>query len=113
MRSPDTFAESGSPLQSPNGASAASPVPGSSDNGIAGAIRLAVRQYVAQEHDAIQSIRRYSRAARTDGIKPERVVRLIHTAWDECTAQAGTSEDNDVKRLRLTGVALDAYFADD
>jgi hypothetical protein len=80
---------------------------------MAGAIRLAVHQCVAQEHDGIESLRRSSRAARTDGVKPEHVVRLIHAAWDECAARTDPSADDDAKRLRLTGVALDAYFVDD
>ena len=80
---------------------------------MAGAIRLAVHQYVAQEHDGIESLRRCSRAARTDGVKPERVVVLIHAAWDEYAAHTGASAEDDAKRLRLTGMALDAYFADD
>ena len=80
---------------------------------MAGAIRLAVRQCVAQDHDGIESLRRCSREARTDGVKPEHVVLLIHAAWDEYAAHTDATAEHDMKRLRLTGVALDAYFADD
>ena len=113
MQSADMSAESGSPPKSRDGSSAASPAPDSWDNATAGAIRLAVHKCVAQEHDGIESLRRCSRAARGDGVKPEHVVLLIHAAWDEYTAHTGLSGDHDMKRLRLTGVALDAYFADE
>ena len=106
MQSADMSAESGSPPKSRDGSSAASPAPDSWDNATAGAIRLAVHKCVAQEHDGIESLRRCSRAARGDGVKPEHVVLLIHAAWDEYTAHTGLSGDHDMKRLRLTGVAF-------
>jgi hypothetical protein len=80
---------------------------------MARAIRLAVGQCVAQEHDGIETLRRCVRAARADGVKPEHVVLLVHAAWDEYAADAGSSGEHEMRRLRLTGAALDAYFADD
>jgi hypothetical protein len=89
------------------------PPPGNANNTVARAIHLAVRQCVAQEQDGIETLRRCVHAARTDGVKPEHVVLLIHAAWDEYATHDGTSGDHDLRRLRLTGAALDAYFADD
>jgi hypothetical protein len=111
MHAPDTFAESGSPLKPRDGSSAASPAPDSADNTIAGPIRLAVGLCVAEQRDGIETLRRCVRAAREDGIKPERVVLWVHAAWDEYAGHAEANADRDGKRLRLTGIALDAYFA--
>jgi hypothetical protein len=113
MQSPDTSSESRSPLTSRDGPSAVTSLPDSANNPMARAIHLAVRQCVAQEHDGIETLRRCVRAARADGAKPEHVVLLVHSAWDECAGHAGASGEHDIKRLRLTGAALDAYFADD
>jgi hypothetical protein len=110
MQSPDMFAESGSPLKSRDGSSAASPAPESADNTMAGALRLAVGLCVAEHRDGIETLRRCVRAARADGVKPERVVVLVHIAWDEYAGKEGANADRDGKRLRLTGIALDAYF---
>jgi hypothetical protein len=113
MQSADTSSESRSPLQSRDGSSAVTPPPDSANVTMARAIRLAVRQCVAQEHDGIETLRRCVHAARADGVKPEHVVLLVHAAWDECATPTGDSGDYDLRRIRLTGVALDAYFADD
>jgi hypothetical protein len=111
MQSRDGFAESGSPLKPSDGSSAPSPVPDNAGNTMAGALRLAVGLCVAEHHDGLETLRRCVRTAREDGVKPERVVVLVHTAWDEYAGQAGAIADRDGKRLRLTGIALDAYFA--
>jgi hypothetical protein len=111
MHAPDTFAESGSPLTPRDGSSAASPAAESGENTMAGAIRLAVGLCVAEHRDGIETLRRCARAAREDGVKPERVVVLVHAAWDEYAGSASANADRDGKRLRLTGIALDAYFA--
>jgi hypothetical protein len=80
---------------------------------MARAIHLAVGQCVAQQHDGLETLGRCVRAARADGVKPEHVVRLVHSAWDEYASHAGTSGEHDMRRLRLTGAALDAYFANE
>jgi hypothetical protein len=113
MQSPDTFAESASPLKSRDGSSAASPAPGSADNTVTRALRFAAGQCVAQPHDGIETLRRCVRAARADGVKPEHIVLLIHTAWDDYDAGTSASAERDRKRLHLTGVAMDAYCADE
>jgi hypothetical protein len=77
------------------------------------AIRVAVGQCVTQQPDGVEMLRRCVRTARSDGVKPEHVVVLIRTAWDHCAANASANAEHDLQRLRLTGVALDAYFADD
>jgi hypothetical protein len=77
-------------------------------------LRMAVGQCVAQHRDGIEAVRRCARAARAAGVKPEHVVVLIHSAWDDYAGISGASADREgLKRLRLTGVALDAYFGDD
>ncbi len=111
MPSHDGFVESGSPLKPRDGSSAPSPVPDYADNTVTRALHLAVGLCVAEHDDGIETLRRCVRTAREDGVKPERVVVLVHTAWDEYASQADTNADRDGKRLRLTGIALDAYFA--
>jgi hypothetical protein len=61
----------------------------------------------------METLRRCARAARSDGVKPERVVIVIHAAWEEYAAPGGATADRDSKRLHLTDAALNAYFADD
>jgi hypothetical protein len=104
MHSPDTSAESRSPLKP------ATPALEGADNPSAGALRLAVGRCVAGDQDGIETLRRCVRAARAEGVKPERVVMVVHAAWDKYAASVG---EHDMRRLRLTGVALDAYFGDD
>ena len=111
MRSPDTSAESRWPLKSPDGSSGASPAPGHANHAIARALRLAVGQYIADEHDGIATLRRCVRAARADGVEPEHVVVVIHAASEDY-APGGASTDRDAKRLHLTDAALKAYFTD-
>lgn len=77
------------------------------------ALRIAVGQCIAQHHDGIATLRRCVRAAQAGGVKPEHVVVMIHDAWDRYAHRTGVRADNDAKRLHLTGVALDAYFADE
>lgn len=113
MHPPDTFAESREPRSVPDGSSA--PPPGLDDakNSAAGDIRRAVGLCVAEHRDGIETLRACARAARTDGVKPERVVLMIHAAWDEIDSDPGAGAERDRQRLRLSGIALDAYFADD
>lgn len=119
MHSADTSAQPMPPLKPRDGSSAASPSPDGANttmtrDTMTREIRLAVGQCVAEHHDGIEMVRRCARAARASGVKPEHVVLLIHAAWDDYTGVAGASADRDgLKRLRLTGVALDAYFGDD
>ena len=51
--------------------------------------------------------------APAEGVKPEKAVLIIHAAWDGCCENRNASRDRDARRLRLTNLALDAYFADD
>jgi hypothetical protein len=111
MQSRDGFAESGSPPKPRDPSSAPSPVPDNAHNTVTRALRLAVGLCVAEHHDGIETLRRCVRRAREDGVTPERVVVLVHTAWDEYAGQPDGNADRDGKRLRLTGIALDAYFA--
>jgi hypothetical protein len=113
MQSPDTSSESRPPLKSRDGSPAIEPAPDTANVTMARALRLAVGQCVAQQHDGIETLRRCVRAARAGGVKPEHVVVLIRAAWEEYAAHVGASADRDAKRLQLTDVALDAYFADD
>jgi hypothetical protein len=76
-------------------------------------IRRAVGLCVAEHREGNETIRRCARAARADGVKPEQLVLLIHAAWDEINSNPGASAERDGQRLRLSGIALDAYFADD
>jgi hypothetical protein len=110
MQSRDAFAESGSPLKPSDRSSAPSPVPGNADSTAAMAIRFAVGLCVAEHHDGIETLRRAGRTAREDGVKPERVVVLVHAAWDAYAGKPGVNADRDGKRLRLTAIAVDAYF---
>jgi hypothetical protein len=112
MHSADAFAESSGPLKSRDGSSAAPPGFDGVADSLVGAIRVAVALCVAEQRDGIETLGRCVRAARAAGIKPERVVLLIHTAWDEIDSDPGVDAERDRKRLRLTGMALDTYFAD-
>ncbi len=113
MYSPDTLAESREPLNSRNGSSAPPQGLEDANDSMVGDIRRAVGLCVAEHRDGIETLRHCARAARADGVKPERVVLLIHHAWDEIDSDPRASEERDRQRLRLTGIALDSYFADD
>ncbi len=109
MLSADAFSESRPPLKA-HGSSPAAPAPDGAGKTTTEAIHLAVTQCITQQPGAMDALGHAVRGARADGVKAEHVVLLIHDAWDR---HAGTaSSEHDMKRLRLTGVALDAYFAD-
>jgi hypothetical protein len=73
-----------------------------------------VQQCAADDHDGLEALRCCARVARVDGIKPEHLVLLIHSAFDDYRGnRSDTTAERDRKRLHLSSVALDAYFADD
>ncbi len=76
------------------------------------AIHLAVHQCVTDYQDGLEALRRCARVAKADGVKPEHVVLLIHSAFDDCRGNRDTTAERDRKRFHLSSVALDAYFAD-
>lgn len=113
MTSPHRFAEPTGSTPSRVGSSTASPGPSEANESTIAALRSAVRQCMAPQAGGQDSLRRCARAARANGIKPEDLVRLIHAAFDEYDGHHGPRVEFDRRRLDLSNVALDAYFAEE
>lgn len=113
MNAPDAFANSTGQM-TPRDESPVSAGPDRADRATRSAIRRAVQQCAADDHDGLEALRGCARVARIDGIKPEHLVLLIHSAFDDYRGNRNdATAERDRKRLHLSSVALDAYFADD
>ena len=113
MNTPDAFGKPTGEM-TPQDESRSSAGPDRADRVTRSAIRRAVQQCAADDHDGLEELRRCARVARVDGLKPEHVVLLIHSAFDDYRGtRRDTASERDRKRLHLSSVALDAYFADD
>jgi len=113
MTPPDLFATPTGPVRPGSGSRPPSPASDAPREATVAAIRSAVCTCVAAQEGGPESLRRCARLARADGVKPERLVMLIHTAFDDFGDAADAVEDSERRRLDLSNIALDAYFADE
>lgn len=82
------------------------------------AVSDALSRYAAEgrvDGDALVTLCESARAARHAGIKPEALVIVLRDVWHR---QGGgpvheTAAENELARIRLVNVVLDAYFLDD